>query len=70
MLTFLKNIFTARDNESFSLTKLIGIGGGTSMIYNFLSTSSDAFQDFGIGIGAIMAALAAKYHVEDKEAKE
>lgn len=70
MKNFLKNIFTARDNASFSLTKLLGVGSGMSMIYNFLDTSSAAFQDFGIGIGAIMAALAAKYHVEDKEAKE
>lgn len=64
MLTFLKNIFTARDNESFSLTKLFGIAGVVAMVHNFIATSSQDFNGFGLGIAGMIAAMAAKYYVE------
>lgn len=64
MLSFLKNIFTARDNESFSLTKLFGIAGVTAMVHNFVATSSTDYSGFGIAISGLMAAMALKYHVE------
>lgn len=69
MLTFLKNIFTARDNESFSLTKLFGIAGIVAMVHNFIATASTDFNGFGLGVAGLMAAMVAKYFVEDKGAK-
>ena len=66
MLNFLKNLFTARDNESFSLTKLFGLAGVTAMVFNFISTASVDFNGFGLGVAGLMAAMAAKYYVEDK----
>jgi hypothetical protein len=67
VIEFLKNIFTARDNLSFSLSKLIGVGGSAAMIFNFLKSGSVDFQGFAIGLGALISALAVKYFVEDKQ---
>ena len=64
MMTFFKNIFTAQDNATFSLSKLISFGGSAAMIGEFLYKGSVDFQGFGIGICTIIGALAAKYHVE------
>lgn len=69
MLRFLKHIFTARDNSTFSLSKLIAIGGATAMIVEFIYKGSVDFQGFGIGITTIITSLAAKYYVEDKDSK-
>lgn len=66
MREVIRNWFTARDNISYSLTKLIGVAGGVAMVFNFIVKGSDDFQGFGTGIGLIMAALAAKYFVEEK----
>lgn len=66
MKTIIKNWFTARDNLTFSMTKLLGISAGASMVFNFVTHHSLDYQGFGTGIGLIMAALAAKYFVEDK----
>lgn len=67
MLTYLKNIFTARDNESFSLTKLICVAGCVAMVHNFITTASTDFGAFGLGISGLIAAMAAKYYVETPE---
>jgi hypothetical protein len=64
MIKFLKNILTARDNDTFSLSKIIAIGGGFAMIGEFLYKGSVDFQGFGIGITTIIGSLAAKYYVE------
>jgi hypothetical protein len=64
MIKFLQHILTGADNESYSLTKLIGIAGGCSMVYQFIHAGSVDFQGLGIGVSTIMAALAAKYYVE------
>lgn len=64
MFTFLKHIFTARDNESFSLTKLFGIAGVIAMVHNFIITSSTDFNGFGLGIAGMITAMAAKYWAE------
>jgi hypothetical protein len=57
---FLKNIFTGADNQTFSMAKIVAIGGAATMIYNFWHTASSDFQGFGIGICTIIAAMAAK----------
>lgn len=64
MLTIIKNWLTARDNESYSLTKLIAIAGVSTMCYNFVHSGSADFQGFGIALTGIIAAMAAKYHAE------
>jgi hypothetical protein len=65
-MDFLKNIFTARDNSTFSLSKLIAIGGACAMIGEFLYKGSVDFQGLGIGLTGLIGSLAAKYYVEDK----
>ena len=69
MNNFMKNILTARDNESFSLVKLIAIATIAAMLFNFIRVGSVDFAGLGIGVTGILAAMAAKYHVEDKEQK-
>lgn len=66
MNNFFKNVLTARDNISFSLTKLVGISAAVAMVVNFIRLGSVDFDGFGVGMAALMAALAAKYFVEDK----
>lgn len=68
-MQFLKNILTARDNESYSLTKLVAIGAAVTMIIKFYQSATPDFQAFGTGVALMMAALAGKYFVEDKEPK-
>lgn len=67
MLEYMKHIFTGRNNVDFSMVKLIGGGGGCAMVFNFVKVGSVDFQSFGIGISTLIAALAAKYYVEDKK---
>ena len=66
MLRFIKQWLTARDNLTYSATKLIGISAAITMIVQFVRTGSVDFISFGAGVTAIMAALAAKYYVEGK----
>lgn len=66
-MQILKDWATARDGISFSLTKLLGVSGGVAMIYNFVANASADYSGFGTGIGLLMAALAVKYAVEDKQ---
>lgn len=70
--TLLQHWFTARDNTSYSFTKLLGSVGGGSMIYKFITNASPTpdYVGFGAGVAAIMAALAAKYLVETPETKQ
>ena len=63
-MNYLKHIFTARNGEDFSFTKLLAFTGGTSLIYNFLLLKSADFQGFGIALAAIIGTLAYKYSVE------
>ena len=66
-MEWLKHILTAADNQTYSLSKLIGVSGTAAMIFNFVKVGSVDFQGFGIGISTLVAALAAKYFVEDKK---
>ena len=67
MNEILRHLLTARDNESFSLVKIIAIATVAAMIINFLRVQSVDFTGLGIGVTGIIAAMAAKYHVEGKE---
>jgi hypothetical protein len=69
MIEFLKNILTARDNETFSLSKILAITAVSAMVFNFVKLASGDYQGFGIGVSIMIAALAGKYWVEDKDAK-
>ena len=60
----LEHWMTGRDGISYSLTKLIGLSAGATMIYQFAMLDSKDWQGFGIGITAIMGAMAVKYMVE------
>ena len=66
MIKFLLNIFTARDNETFSLSKILAISSVSAMVFNFVKLASGDFQGLGIGVSIMIAALAGKYFVEDK----
>jgi len=67
MNEILKHLLTARDNESFSLVKVIAILTVVAMVINFLRVQSVDFTGLGIGVAGIIAAMVAKYHVEGKE---
>ena len=68
MIAQLKQFFidalTARNGTDYSLTKMLGIAAGVTMIVRFWQISTPDFIGFAGGIAAIMAALAAKYYVE------
>lgn len=66
MNKFINEIFTQRDNITFSMTKIIGIAGSSIMIAKFIESPSPDYQGFGIGISAVMTALAVKYYTEGK----
>lgn len=70
MKNLIKHWFTARDGVSWSLTKLYGTLALSALVFNFLRTGSVDFSGFGLAVAALIAALAAKYAVEDKEKKD
>ena len=67
MNKIIQNLLTARDNESFSMVKIIALATVVAMLINFLRVQSVDFTGLGIGVTGIIAAMAAKYHVEKEE---
>ena len=64
----LSHYLTARDGESFSLTKLGFIVGVLSMSYRFVTDiSAPAYEAYALGMAGLITAMAIKYHVEDPE---
>jgi hypothetical protein len=61
---FLVDALTARNGIDYSLTKMLGIAAGVTMIVRFWQLPTPDFLGFAGGIAAIMGALAAKYYVE------
>ena len=66
-MKFLKDIFTSRDNSTYSMSKIIGVAGATAMVIQFIRAGSIDFQGFGIGLSTLIAALAAKAFTDKKE---
>jgi len=60
------HLFTARNGVDYSLTKLFGITAASSLTYNFIHSASSDFTGYGIAMTGVMAAMAAKYMVEEK----
>jgi hypothetical protein len=69
MLKFITDLLTARNGMDYSLTKLVGVAAVVTMIVKFWQIDTPDFVGFGMGVGALMGALAAKYYVE-QPAKE
>lgn len=66
MKKLLLDIFTSKDNSTFSMSKTLAFLGGMALIYNFIKLSVTDMQGFGVAIGAMIGALAAKSFT-DKE---
>lgn len=66
MNQFVKDLGTARNGQDWSLTKLFATLGSLAMVINFVRAESVDFQGLGIGLGAMIAAMAAKYAVEER----
>lgn len=65
-MNIIKDWFTARNGVDWSLTKLYGTLAMSALIFNFVRAGSIDFSGFGIAVAALIAALAAKYAVEEK----
>ena len=65
-IEILQHLFTARDGESYSLTKLLVIASAVAMIYKFVTGDSADYSGFGTGIALLGAVQVGKYAVEDK----
>lgn len=64
----LSHWLTARDGESFSLTKLAFIVAMVTMAYRFATDiATPDYIAFAGGVAALISALAIKYHVETPE---
>jgi len=66
MIKFLRDIFTSQDGVSYSMSKLIGALAALVMVCNFIRTLSVDFQGFGIAMGALITAFAAKAYTDTK----
>lgn len=69
MRVFIKDVFTSRNGNDFSMSKLIASLAGLALITQFIRMGSVDFTGFGIAIAAIIAALAGKYYVDEKEVR-
>lgn len=67
---YIRDLMTAVDNVTYSLTKFLAIGGFGAMTFQFVKQAIPDFLGYAIGISVIMAALAGKYFVENKGPKE
>ena len=68
MFSVWQNWFTERDNSSYCIVRALMSAGAISMIYKFVVMATPSFQDFGVGLAAIGAAIAAK-NWSEKDAK-
>lgn len=63
-LQILKDWLTARNGEDYSLTKLAFIAAVGTISYKFCVAESVDYLGYAGGVTALIAAMAAKYHVE------
>lgn len=66
-MIYLKHLLTARNGNDWSFTKLAGACTVGVMLFNFVKVASVDFSGLGLAVGGVLAAMAAKYHVENKE---
>lgn len=66
MIKLLREWFSEKDNRTMCLVRGIAFLGAIEMLYKFLTITSPSFQDFGIGLGTILAAVVAKNFTEGK----
>lgn len=69
-MKMLKDIFTSKDNQTFSMSKLAAFAAVFAMIYQFIKMSSIDFQGFGVAVSALIAALAAKSFTDKDDGKD
>ncbi|MHB0965335.1 MAG: hypothetical protein ACYC36_02665 [Bellilinea sp.] len=55
-----KDFFTERDGTSWDLARFMGCSAFCELSYKFFTSANTDWQGFAIGIGAIMAGVAAK----------
>jgi len=67
ILQIFNDLLTARNGVDYSLTKIVGVSAAVEMLVKFWQLPTPDFFGFATGIGAIMAALAAKYYVEGRD---
>lgn len=63
---YVKDLMTAVDGLSYSLTKFLALGGFGAMTAQFARQDVPDFLGYAIGVTVIMAALAGKYIAETK----
>ena len=61
---FCNDVLTARDNVSYSMSKVVGISAGVALVEKYSSSPAADPVAFATSIGIIMGALAVKYAVE------
>ena len=66
MMKTFREWFSEADNQTMCLVRALVAAGAVDMIYKFYTVASPSFQDFGIGLAAILAAVAAKQFTETK----
>lgn len=66
-MKMIKDIFTSKDNQTFSMSKTLAFTSGCALIFNFVKLGITDMQGFGIAVGAIIAALAAKSATDKTE---
>lgn len=64
-MNYWRDIMTSRKGD-WSMTKLISAVASLAMTYNFVKSGSVNFEGYGIGVGAMIGALAAKHWTEDR----
>jgi hypothetical protein len=67
MFKFIKDLFTEDDGQSWCLVRVVMFIGACVMIYKLIVLSSGVdFQNFGIGLASMGAAIAGKNLSERK----
>ncbi len=64
MVKYLNNILTARNNRTYSGTKLAFFLAVGCLSWNFVSTHSDKFTEYGLAVTGLIGAMAYKYSKE------
>ncbi len=68
MVKYLTDIFTSADNKTFSMSKTLVFISGLAMVGEFIYKGSVEYQNFAVGIAAIVASLAIKSYTDQKNA--